>query len=82
MPIIPYDSNQGADGDSDSDSTCAAEESATAAPVKNAWARLSTTIRKVDAEKVRDCKEDIDTILVFVSDYLFVYSDARPLIML
>ena len=30
------------------------------------WAALDTVIRGFDEEKVRDCKEDIDTLLVFV----------------
>ena len=32
------------------------------------WAAMAKTIREVDEDKVRDCKEDIDTLLVFVSD--------------
>lgn len=30
------------------------------------WAALDKVIREFDEEKVRDCKEDIDTLLVFV----------------
>lgn len=28
---------------------------------------MAKTVREVDEDKVRDCKEDIDTLLVFVS---------------
>lgn len=28
---------------------------------------MAKTVRDVDEEKIRDCKEDIDTLLVFVS---------------
>ena len=28
---------------------------------------MARTIREVDEAKIRDCKEDIDTVLVFVS---------------
>lgn len=35
-------------------------------PVESSWTRLSRVIRGVDERKIRDCKEDIDTILVFV----------------
>ena len=31
------------------------------------WAKIDRTIRQLDEEKVRDCKEDVDTLLVFVS---------------
>lgn len=32
------------------------------------WAAMARAVREFDEEKVRDCKEDIDTLLVFVSD--------------
>ena len=31
------------------------------------WAKIDRTIRQLDEDKVRDCKEDMDTLLVFVS---------------
>ena len=31
------------------------------------WAAMAKTLRDVDGDKIRDCKEDIDTLLVFVS---------------
>lgn len=31
------------------------------------WAAMAKTLREVDEDKVKDCKEDIDTLLVFVS---------------
>ena len=30
------------------------------------WAAMAKTMRDFDEEKIRDCKEDIDTLLVFV----------------
>lgn len=32
------------------------------------WAAMAETVRAYDEEKVKDTKEDIDTLLVFVSD--------------
>ncbi len=32
----------------------------------DSWLRLSNTLRQYDQDKVQDCKEDIDTLLVFV----------------
>ncbi len=37
------------------------------------WAAMSKTIREVDEDKVKDYKEDIDTLLVFVR-YLILLS--------
>lgn len=34
--------------------------------VGSGWAALAQAIRQLDGEKIRDCKEDIDTLLVFV----------------
>lgn len=34
------------------------------------WAAMAKTVRDFDEEKIRDCKEDIDTLLVFVSPSL------------
>lgn len=34
---------------------------------ESGWAAVGKSIREVDEEKIRDYKEDIDTILVFVS---------------
>ena len=31
------------------------------------WQTMAKTVREVDEDKVKDCKEDIDTLLVFVS---------------
>lgn len=31
------------------------------------WQTMAKTVREVDEEKVKDSKEDIDTLLVFVS---------------
>lgn len=31
------------------------------------WQTMDKTVREIDENKVRDCKEDIDTVLVFVS---------------
>ena len=31
------------------------------------WAAMAKTMRDVDAGKIQDCKEDMDTLLVFVS---------------
>lgn len=31
------------------------------------WPAMSKTLRDYDEEKVKDCKEDVDTLLVFVS---------------
>ena len=36
-------------------------------PERIGWARLSDLIHKYDQRRVRDAKEDIDTLLVFVS---------------
>lgn len=34
---------------------------------------MAKTVRDFDEEKIRDCKEDIDTLLVFVSkDYAVI----------
>lgn len=35
--------------------------------VGSGWSAMARIVREVDEEKVRDYKEDIDTILVFVS---------------
>lgn len=32
------------------------------------WAVMAEKVREVDEEKVKDAKEDIDTLLVFVRD--------------
>ena len=31
------------------------------------WSAMAKAVREFDEEKVKDCKEDIDTLLVFVS---------------
>ena len=30
------------------------------------WAAMANAVREYDEERVKDCKEDIDTLLVFV----------------
>lgn len=37
------------------------------------WAAMDKVVRDYDEEKVKDCKEDIDTLLVFVSIALSVF---------
>ncbi len=32
----------------------------------NPWKEIEQTVRRVDEEKVKDCTEDIDALLVFV----------------
>lgn len=32
----------------------------------SSWLKMAKTVRDVDEDKVRDTKEDIDTLLVFV----------------
>jgi hypothetical protein len=34
--------------------------------VGTGWSAMARIVREVDAQKIQDCKEDIDTILVFV----------------
>ena len=36
-------------------------------PERTGWARLYDLVRQVDKDRVADVKEDIDTLLVFVS---------------
>ena len=40
-------------------------------PERTGWARLYDLVRQVDKDRVADVKEDIDTLLVFVSSLLF-----------
>ena len=40
-------------------------------PDRTGWARLADLVRLKHTEKVTDMKEDIDTLLVFVSRDLF-----------
>jgi hypothetical protein len=35
------------------------------------WAAMAETVRAYDEEKVKDTKEDIDTLLVFVSNFAY-----------
>lgn len=44
---------------------------------ESGWASVAKAIREVDEEKVRDYKEDIDTILVFVSSPRPICCQAR-----
>ena len=44
------------------------------------WQTMAKTVREVDEDKVKDCKEDIDTLLVFVShrpspNFWHIYSE-------
>lgn len=40
-----------------------------AQPVQRpSWHAIANTVKGVDEGKIRDCKEDIDTLLVFVCD--------------
>ena len=34
------------------------------------WGAMATDVRDYDEDKVKSCKEDIDTLLVFVSHFL------------
>ena len=36
-------------------------------PERTGWARMYDLVRQVDKDRVTDSKEDIDTLLVFVS---------------
>lgn len=36
------------------------------------WSAMTKTVRDIDEDKIRDCKEDIDTLLVFVRTRAFV----------
>ena len=36
---------------------------------RTGWARLYDLVRQVDKDRVADVKEDIDTLLVFVSPF-------------
>lgn len=40
------------------------------------WAAMEKMMRDFDEEKLNSCKEDIDTLLVFVSDVVFNYDIA------
>lgn len=35
------------------------------------WTKVAKILREYDEEKIKDCKEDIDTLLVFVSLLLY-----------
>ncbi len=37
-------------------------------PLENqdVWVKIDKTVRHVDEEKIKDCTDDIDTLLVFV----------------
>jgi hypothetical protein len=37
------------------------------------WAAMAQTVRAYDEDKVKDAKEDIDTLLVFVSSIFIRY---------
>ena len=39
--------------------------------VESGWASIARTIQEVDVQKIQDYKEDIDTLLVFVSHTIF-----------
>ena len=40
-------------------------------PDRKGWARLADMYHKYDEDKIRDAKEDIDTLLVFVRATIF-----------
>lgn len=40
----------------------------------NPWKEIERTVRRVDEEKVKDCTEDIDALLVFVRP-IFMHCD-------
>lgn len=39
-------------------------------PERKGWARLADLVRSHDKERIEDVKEDIDTLLVFVSPFV------------
>jgi hypothetical protein len=43
------------------------------------WAAMAKEVRNFDEERVRNCKEDIDTLLVFVSEPSFSSLSYRSL---
>lgn len=43
-------------------------------PGQGGWMAVSRTVRQIDEEKVKNCKEDIDTLLVFAGLYSAVLS--------
>ena len=45
-------------------------------PERTGWARIYDLVRQVDKDRVADMKEDIDTLLVFVS-FSFVRYELR-----
>ena len=42
-------------------------------PDRKGWAQLVDMCRKYDEDRIRDAKEDIDTLLVFVSDLIWSF---------
>jgi hypothetical protein len=44
------------------------------------WAAMATDIRKYDEDKIKDCRDDIDTLMTFVSGGMSYASN--PLVML
>ena len=45
-------------------------------PGLTGWAAMAKTVRDFDEEKIRDCKEDIDTLLVFVSATSYIHASS------
>ena len=43
-------------------------------PERTGWARMYDLVREVDKTRIVDNKEDIDTLLVFVSLYISLFS--------
>lgn len=39
-------------------------------PDRTGWARISDMVHKYDEDRIKDVKEDIDTLLVFVSRFI------------
>ena len=40
-------------------------------PERTGWARIYDLVRQVDKDRVADIKDDIDTLLVFVSSLMY-----------
>ena len=42
-------------------------------PERKGWAQLVDMYHKYDEDRIRDAKEDIDTLLVFVGDTILLF---------
>ena len=47
-------------------------------PERTGWAKLYDLVRQVDKDRVEDIRDDIDTLLVFVS-FLFYLRTLKPI---